>query len=421
MKTLLFTLLALSPVLIVAQILDEKMLIKVHSLNTVNAMNAIANPYPGSLVYVDSEQTLYYRTNNQWLRINDGWSIDGNSISNSTAELGTNNNQDLKIKTNNQQIMVVKKDGKVGINTNNPTGIFEVNSLERLSDIVPKMTTNNQHFIYLTASPSANSGANDIFTLFDNNNFSYWFTTSTSTSDSNPNAWVAVDIGLPEAVKEYTIRAGDNYNRTPRQYQLQGSHDANNWVNLEAINTLATNNWQSQPLKTQTVNNTVNYKHYRIVFHASFEAYSTGLTHFANYNIAEIQLKADVPELLVTDKGVGINVFNPISSLHINGDILANSYNTPDYVFENYYKKKGKLRQPNYQFKTLEENIEYVKKEKHLPNIPSKEEVRKRGGNLINRNVELQLEKIEELYLHLFELEEYLQELEHKYQSIKKD
>ena len=168
MKTLLFTLLALSPVLIVAQILDEKMLIKVHSLNTVNAMNAIANPYPGSLVYVDSEQTLYYRTNNQWLRINDGWSIDGNSISNSTAELGTNNNQDLKIKTNNQQIMVVKKDGKVGINTNNPTGIFEVNSLERLSDIVPKMTTNNQHFIYLTASPSANSGANDIFTLFDN-------------------------------------------------------------------------------------------------------------------------------------------------------------------------------------------------------------------------------------------------------------
>ncbi|MDB0007438.1 hypothetical protein N9E30_05755 [Flavobacteriales bacterium] len=39
-----------------------------------------------------------------------------------------------------------------------------------------------------------------------------------------------------------------------------------------------------------------------------------------------------------------------------------------------------------------------------MPGIPSAKKIEKQGGILINRAVEQNLEKIEELYLHLYEL-----------------
>lgn len=73
----------------------------------------------------------------------------------------------------------------------------------------------------------------------------------------------------------------------------------------------------------------------------------------------------------------------------------------PDYVFNK-----------NYKLQSLE-NIEiYVNKYKHLPNIPSGDDLKKEELSLDLAQMQgLQMEKIEELYLHLIQLNKDIKEL----------
>lgn len=74
----------------------------------------------------------------------------------------------------------------------------------------------------------------------------------------------------------------------------------------------------------------------------------------------------------------------------------------PDYVFEKDYK-----------LMSLKDVDKFIKKNKHLPNIPKGEEIIKKGLDLGNIQVK-QMEKIEELYLHIIELEKRIKKLEDK-------
>ncbi|MBL6873133.1 MAG: hypothetical protein ISR00_04175 [Flavobacteriales bacterium] len=218
-------------------------LICVNIVSNETTMNAISSPQEGNLIYVQSTDAIYYYDGTNWMLFSNGnssssndWNLAGNSIASSNF-LGTSNNTDLDIRTNNTQRMTVKNDGKVGVNTLSPTGAFQVG--------------NNQFII-------ANNG----------------------------------------------------------------------------------------------------------------------------------------------NAGIGIN---PTEKLHVSGNILASGTITPDYVFESYFEGKSQLK-PEYQFTELEKTIEFAKKHHHLPNIPSAKEVKKQGGILLNKAVEQNLEKIEELFLHLYEL-----------------
>lgn len=116
-------------------------------------------------------------------------------------------------------------------------------------------------------------------------------------------------------------------------------------------------------------------------------------------------------DFIVTNGGnVGIGIV-PTERLHVNGNIFANGSITPDYVFEHYFDGSSEIN-PNYKFSTLEEVEEFVKKHKHLPGVPSAKEVKLQGGILVNKATEINLEKIEELHLHLFELYEEKNEIE---------
>jgi len=84
--------------------------------------------------------------------------------------------------------------------------------------------------------------------------------------------------------------------------------------------------------------------------------------------------------------------------LAVAGNMIAESVKVQlkgswaDYVFEDDYK-----------LKTLEETEAFVKKNKHLPEIPSAAEVKNNGVDLGEMNVRL-LQKIEELTLQVIEL-----------------
>ncbi|HET8735098.1 MAG TPA: hypothetical protein VFM69_00735, partial [Pricia sp.] len=117
---------------------------------------------------------------------------------------------------------------------------------------------------------------------------------------------------------------------------------------------------------------------------------------------------------------VGIGVTAPTAKLHVAGDILATGTITPDYVFHKYYEGRSFLK-PEYELMSLDEIEKFTKTNKHLPGVPSAREVERRGGILINRATEINLEKIEELFLHTIEQEKKIKELQSEKEALSEE
>jgi len=96
---------------------------------------------------------------------------------------------------------------------------------------------------------------------------------------------------------------------------------------------------------------------------------------------------------------VGIGTANPQAKLAVDGNILAKEIKiktdiaVPDYVFE-----------PDYKLKSLQEVEEYIKVNKHLPEVPSAKHIKTNGLDVAEMNL-LLLKKVEELTLHLIDQE----------------
>jgi len=93
--------------------------------------------------------------------------------------------------------------------------------------------------------------------------------------------------------------------------------------------------------------------------------------------------------------------------LSVKGDIICENVTTlpygswPDYVFEE-----------DYDLMPLEEVQDHILAHKHLPGIPSAQEIEDAGVVHLNQMNEKLLEKIEELTLHVIQLNERVKELE---------
>jgi len=102
--------------------------------------------------------------------------------------------------------------------------------------------------------------------------------------------------------------------------------------------------------------------------------------------------------------------------LYVKGGILTeqvrvavyNSSNWADYVFD-----------PDYKLMRLDSLKEYVKINKHLPNIPSADQVVSEGIDVVEMNSKL-LEKIEELTLYVIELKKECDYLNTEIEKLKK-
>jgi hypothetical protein len=137
---------------------------------------------------------------------------------------------------------------------------------------------------------------------------------------------------------------------------------------------------------------------------------------------------------------VGINTPNPTAQLTVNGTTLigdpavvtslpagyklyvqsgiltekvkvavANSSNWADYVFDGKYK-----------LRSLTELESYVTENKHLPNIPSAEEVVKNGLDMATMDSKL-LEKIEEMSLYLIQQNKKIEQMQKEIATLKQD
>jgi len=95
------------------------------------------------------------------------------------------------------------------------------------------------------------------------------------------------------------------------------------------------------------------------------------------------------------------------STLRINGTIYSKEINVRTNVWADHVFSNG------YQLPSLSSVEQYINTNKHLPEIPSEQEVKTNGVDLAQMNV-LLLKKVEELTLHMIEQEKRIQELESK-------
>lgn len=117
------------------------------------------------------------------------------------------------------------------------------------------------------------------------------------------------------------------------------------------------------------------------------------------------RLSGDARRLAIHPNGnVGIGTVNPTSKLSVNGGIQAKEIvvesGWADYVFL-----------PDYKLSSLEEIDEYISSHGHLPGMPTAQDIEKNGVNLAEAN-RLLLEKVEELTLHLIELNNKIKPLQ---------
>ncbi|CAG2534620.1 hypothetical protein MAR621_04074, partial [Maribacter dokdonensis] len=123
---------------------------------------------------------------------------------------------------------------------------------------------------------------------------------------------------------------------------------------------------------------------------------------------------------IIEDGNVGIGLTIPTAKLHVDGDIRAEGAITasgaitdgiPDYVFQKYFLGNSILN-PSYTFKTLAEIEAFVKENNHLPGIQSAQAVKEQGFWNVSESSRVNLEKIEELFLHTIEQEKKIKELQ---------
>lgn len=150
-----------------------------------------------------------------------------------------------------------------------------------------------------------------------------------------------------------------------------------------------------------------------IGYHAGF--YETGnnkLYIAADSDRTIIYGDMSTGQVLLGKKQPNGYAFKGTRTLNVIGGVLADSMRVAlsgkwaDYVFEESYKLRN-----------LDELEEYIIENKHLPNIPSSQEVSQNGIDLASMNAKL-LEKIEELHLYILKLKKDNIEINDKYKSI---
>jgi len=106
------------------------------------------------------------------------------------------------------------------------------------------------------------------------------------------------------------------------------------------------------------------------------------------------------------DGNVGIGTNAPGEKLSVNGKIRAHEIKVestastwPDYVFEE-----------EYDLPSLKSTADFIKANKHLPGVPTANDVEKDGISLGEMN-KILLQKIEELTLHMIEMKSEIEEL----------
>ena len=448
--------------------IDGSSLVRLVNVASEDDLSTIINPLMGCIAYAEEENKVFHYDGSNWMSIED--SDDQNLILlGTTLHIQDGNNVDLSNIQDGDAWNVggedltssISREGSVAIGLIAPAGKFDVNSWQREEHLAYSVGTN----VIATSSYFGTNYAGNV--LIQNANC--WQPSSSSQQ------WFTIDLGEGNAVKpsKYKITASlvNGVLQAPASWTFQGSNDNNQWTILhtsESPMVFDGDLYDEFQLNTQDefryFKFHINYSFAPLIQINNFQIFHMVNKRFIvadNYNVginktnpnANLEIDGSVyvgGGNLCTgpDSRIGIGVSSPAASLHVNGssftsglarfrnflaegpgncgigtlfpsqelhvvgNILASGTITPDYVFKEYYDKNDANKE--YDFKSLKEIEQFVKKHKHLPGVPSEKDIEEQGGIIVNRATEINLEKIEELYIHLIEMEKRLSLLETK-------
>ena len=156
------------------------------------------------------------------------------------------------------------------------------------------------------------------------------------------------------------------------------------------------------------------------VFGASAEENWTATAHGSRFFINTTPNGTTAPQVRMTVKNdgrVGIGTLTPTEKLEVSGGNIrvtggsfiddGTTLNVPDYVFE-----------PGYELLPIDRLRTFLAENGHLPNVPSRDEIKSKGLNLSAFQMRL-LEKVEELTLYTVSQHDQLEALKNENQQLR--
>lgn len=341
---------------------------------------------------------------------------------------GNSANRDMGFSTNgNAAQFVIKNNGFIGAGTELPTANFHSIGTARLESL-PTSTTNTS---IITADANGNLFTQNASTLFTSSGWNLNGNTATTsdfigTINSNPLNFKTdnldrmiilangnLGLGTTNPTAALHLVTGVGTNQTPPIIKL----DRNDGTNQSALLTVG--------LSSNGFTNFSGMGGGTAYFKVEDPYGNTPQPDmaFSTNNIA--------PQLIIKNNGtIGLGTNSPSAGLDVqNGTVRIGNVNTPNgyklYVEQGILTEKVKVAVASslawadyvfandYKLKPLAEVEAFIKENKHLPNVPS-------ANELVNEGIDLgkmqatQMEKIEELTLYIIEMKKEIETLKNQ-------
>ncbi len=401
---------------------------------------AIQNPAQGLIIYqTDFLSGFYFYDGTEWKAMTsqnsvagvDGdWTQLGNAGTNpATNFLGTTDNQPLVLKVNSVNAGYIHPDGRLilgaGTNSGGPAGSYNT-------------AFGNQSLAAVsTGQYNVGLGAGSLLSL-TSGNFNLAMGTNAMYSNSNASLNVAVGTGAlqrvtgvgsdgnmgmgTDALKNLTSGA---YNAAVGFGALQGAAagyagTSNLALGAYALNKTTGGNNNMAIGSLALYNNLTGSGNVAIGYQAGYNETGSDKLYIANTSTATPLVYGDfstkylaVGEVAAADRAAATSGGY---RLLVKGGMItekikvavAGSADWADYVFE-----------PSYKLMSLDKVETFVKENKHLPNVPSAEEMSKNGLDVMQTSAKL-MEKIEELTLYMIEMNKEIKALKAENAKLKK-
>ena len=285
--------------------------------------------------------------------------------------------------------------GRLGIGTNAPNSLLHVNGVITINNMIQgdvthaSLTLSNANGSRMSWGTGATQSAvvcggpvtfqtNNLERMRVNTNGNVGIATSSPSAKFHVNGTVRLEALANDNTKDYVIAADADGNLFKREASTLGGSSAASWALVGSTVTSTTNKFGS--LNSEALSIITN---------------STERMH------------------ITADGNIGIGTSTPQGKLAVNGTIYTKKVTVtatgwPDYVFADGYK-----------LPSLAEVEAFIKKNKHLPEVPSAKTIESNGLDLGDNQAVL-LKKIEELTLYAIEQQKQIEAMKKEIENMKK-
>jgi hypothetical protein len=366
------------------------------------------------------------------------WKLNGNAGTTATHFLGTTGSQPLVIKTNNTEALRVLPNGYVGIGNNNPQARLDVNGSIYTSGLRVGLTSTPGYVLTSDANGNASWQSSSGWSLAGNN------ITGTSqflgTTNFQPLILKANNVEGLRIATSGAVNIGTGIDNFYYKFEVNGARSA-------FMGPLANVN-QNNLLVIYSGNNTTasaqaGFRHYMGFSHALFpDGKEYGIFNAVEFNVTTNTIRGKHILMQNNNEGnLGIGNFTsaPSAKLHVNGSSIvsgtlavgetyvptgfAMSVNGKLVATEVHVKLRNKwpdfIFDSSFKLRTLPEIEQFIKENKHLPDVPSAKEVEEKGISLGEMDAAL-LQQIEQLTLQNIAQQKQIEALMKRLEEVEK-